>query len=116
MLVRIPATGTDWAGRLPPVPGGRVLTVSVGDPALLGVPADDLVSAGYRIVGLVPGGTATMRVDVLVPAALRTGEVAWWRALLAGAERVFDLRMGPVQHVLGPELAAHLAGRSAGHD
>jgi hypothetical protein len=114
VLVRVAAPDRGWAGRLPPVPGGRTLTVTVGHPGLLPVPVDDLVSGGYRIVGVASERRPVGRtVDVLVPGELRGGEPGFWRALLASSERVFDLRHGPVQQVLAAELDVHLRALAA---
>jgi hypothetical protein len=109
VLVRMTAPDRTWARQLPPVPRDRTLTVTVGHPALLPVPVDDLVSGGYRIVGVASEQRPVGRnVDVLVPGDLRASEPAWWSELLRGAERVFDLRHGPVQRVLAAELELHL--------
>ena len=109
VLVRIRASGPQWAARLPAVPARDVLTVTVGHPDLLPVPVDDLIAGGYRIVGVAsaerPFGAC---VDVLVPADLRERCPAWWQQLGQVADRVFDLRMGPVLSVLGEELELHL--------
>lgn len=108
VLVRLPAHGRGWVDTLPPVPDGTSLTVTVGHPDLLPVADDALARAGYRVVGVAsehrPIGLA---VDVLVPASVRASEPQWWLDVLARADRVFDLRMGPVQHVLAAELAMH---------
>jgi hypothetical protein len=45
---------------------------------------------------------------VLVPGDLRHAHPRWWASLHALAERVFDLRHGPVQQVLAAELDLHL--------
>ncbi len=111
VLVRLRAQGPDWATRLPPAPAGQVLTVTVGHPSLVPVPVDDLVTGGYRIVGVAsserPFGAC---VDVLVPGSVREQAPDWWADMTTVAERIFDLRMGPVWTVLGPELELHLAG------
>lgn len=87
-----------------------MLTVTVGTSALLPVPVDDLVDNGYRVVGAAAGGRGIgPTVDVLVPADLRREHPAWWRELLTDAERVFDLRLGPVLEVLANELELHRA-------
>jgi hypothetical protein len=109
VLVRVAAADRSWARRLPPVPAGCVLTVTVGHPDLLPVPVDDLVGGGYRIVGVAADHRPVgWTVDLLVPAEVRAAHPAWWQQLLAGAERVFDLRLGPVQRVLAAELDLHL--------
>lgn len=110
VLVRLPATDRGWAADLPPVPGGQVLTVTVGHPDLLPVPVDDLVRGGYRVVGVASDHRPVGRnVDVLVPGALRERSPAWFRSMVSRAERVFDLRLGPVLRVLAAELELHLS-------
>lgn len=110
VLVRLRADGTDWASRLPIAPTHQVLTVTVGDPSLLPVPVDDLITAGYRIVGVASSDQSFGAcVDVLVPAELRERAPEWWAEISRLADRIFDLRMGPVWHVLGNELELHLA-------
>ena len=109
LLVRVPAADRTWAASLPPVPGRWTLTVTVGHASLLPVPVDDLVGAGYRLAGVAPQHASIgLIVDILVPAALRERHPAWWRSLVTRADRVFDLRHGPVLHVLGSEIALHL--------
>jgi hypothetical protein len=114
VLVRLAALDRTWATALPRVPDGRVLTVTVGHPDLVPVPADDLTAAGYRIAGVAsarrPVGST---IDVLVPHDLRVRHPGWWRALAQHAIRIFDLRMGPVRVVLAAELELHLR---AAHD
>lgn len=112
VLVRVRADGPSWIDRVPAVPAGHVVTVSVSDPTLRGVASEDLLRCGYRIVGVHPWRAATdghAAVDLLVTAPLVEAAPAWWRALLAVADRAFDLRLGPVQRVLGQEIALHLA-------
>lgn len=112
VLVRVRADSASWISRVPPVPAGELVTVSVSDPALREVPTAELLRSGYRIVGVHPWRAATDAhgaVDLLVTAPLVEQHPAWWRALLAVADRAFDLRLGPVQQVLGQEIALHLA-------
>jgi hypothetical protein len=109
VLVRLAARDRSWAASLPPVPEDRVLTVTVGHPDLVPVPADDLVGAGYRIAGVASARRPVgFTIDVLVPRDLRCGHPAWWRALARQSLRIFDLRMGPVRVVLAAELELHL--------
>jgi hypothetical protein len=112
VLVRTRADGPDWIDRLPAVPAGRHVTVSVSHPDLRAVPAHLLLQRGYRIVGVHPWRAATDghgSVDLLVHANLIESAPAWWQTLVAVADRAFDLRLGPVQRVLGDEIALHLA-------
>jgi hypothetical protein len=109
VIVRLRAPDRHWISELPPVPGSGTLTVTVGRADLLPVPVEELMSRGYRLVGVAaehrPIGPT---VDVLVPAGLREAEPQWWRQLAPLAERVFDLRMGPVRLVLAAEIAVHV--------
>ena len=115
VLVRVTARDHTWPRQLPAVPGDAVLTVTVGHPDLLPVAVDDLVSGGYRIAGVASEHRPVGRnVDVLVPADLRTRYPDWWQALAGNAERVFDLRLGPVLRVLAAELDLHLRALAAG--
>ncbi len=115
VLVRLPVTDRHWPDILPPVPGGEVLTITVGHPGLLPTGEQELIAAGYRIVGVHSSRRATAgtgsasgaSIDVLVPGPLRDTHPRWWRQLAASAERIFDLRLGPVQMVLGSQLARH---------
>ena len=111
VLVRVRADGPAWIHRVPPVPSGHLVTVSVSDAALREVPGADLLRCGYRIVGVHPWRAATDghgAVDLLVTAPLIEAHPAWWQGVVAVADRAFDLRLGPVQRVLGQEIALHL--------
>lgn len=108
LLVRVAVSDRGWARTLPVVPGGRTLTVTVGQADLAPVPADDLVASGYRIVGVASDHRPLGRlVDVCVPPDLREDHPTWWRSLAERAERIFDPRLGPVARVLAAELALH---------
>lgn len=111
VLVRVRADTPAWIDRLPVVPGRGIVTVSVSDPTLREVPSAALERGGYRIVGVHPWRPATDghgSVDLLVTSLLIETHPAWWRDLLRIADRAFDLRLGPVQRVLGQEIVLHL--------
>lgn len=111
VLVRVRADSPSWIHRVPAVPHGDTVTVSVSDASLREVTSADLLERGYRIVGVHPWRAATDghgAVDLLVTAALIDRAPAWWQRLLGVADRAFDLRLGPVQRVLGQEIALHL--------
>ena len=114
LLVRVTATGPAWVGSLPEVPAGAEVTVTLGRPELLPVDTGAVRSRGYRIVGTAsatrPIGDV---VDLLVPSELRSGAPGWWAQLRDGAERVFDLALGPVQRMLHAELALHVHALTA---
>lgn len=107
VLLRLPVVDRGWPSQLPAPPRGTRVTVTVGQAELLPDPAD-ASDRGYLVVGAAsdarPIGAV---VDVLVPRALQEDAPAWWQDLLARAHRAFDLRLGPVQQVLGAELALH---------
>jgi hypothetical protein len=107
-LVRVLATGGEWIHRLPDVPDGREVTVAIGTTAHREVADLDLLRSGYRIVGPQPQSHLPRGVELLVTADLMTEHPRWWRALLEQADAAFDLRLGPVQRVMGTHLTPHL--------
>lgn len=115
VLVRVFAHGLSWARSLPVVPDGRTVTATVSSPRLARVPADDLVSHGYRVAGVSssrPRGAGDV-VDLLVPRGLQLDHPGWFRELLERADRAFDCDLGPVRRLLGPELALHAGAGDA---
>lgn len=109
VLLRLPVDGRDWPSTLPVVPEGGQVTVTVGHPDL--VPADPAPARtrGYHVVGAASESRPLGSVaDLLITAELREAAPGWWDTLLRRASRVFDLRLGPVQHVLSAELALHV--------
>jgi hypothetical protein len=117
VLVRLPVQDGAWGSALPRVPAGWTLTVSLGHPALLPIPRDELRARGYEVVGVATDRAPVGRsVDVLVPGALRSAEPHWWEELGHRASRIFDLRMGPVLALLSSQLALHERGDPAPHE
>ena len=108
-LVRVQCEDASWIGRLPPVPGPDTVTVSVGRAEQAQVSDADLARTGYRIVGSQPTTSLPSAVELLVPGALMADHPAWWSRLLGVADQAFDLRLGPVQLVMGNHLPVHLA-------
>lgn len=106
-LVRIRCTDAGWIRMLPAVPGGATVTVATATAAQRRVDDAALARSGYRIVGPQPRSGMPQAVELLVPARLMAAEPAWWSAVLAVADRAYDLRMGPVQAVLGRHLDPH---------
>lgn len=109
LLVRVPAASSAWPRTLPAVPAGATVTVTLGRATLLPDDGDGLVGSGYRVAGVAadhrPLGDV---VDLLVTPALREAEPAWWAEVRGRADRVFDLRFGPVAALLAAEIALHL--------
>lgn len=114
--MRVPAEDGSWARLLPPLPTGASVTVTVSSTALRNVPADDLVSSGYRIAGVVDDPSAHGRgpaVLVLVLSELQQQHPTWFRALLGAAERALPCDLGPVQRAYATALTAHATARAA---
>lgn len=107
VLVRVVATEADWVRGLPNVPAGSRVGVTVGDAGLRGC-EDELAMRGYDLIAVVPGRRPGEHADLMVPSALRDEHPRWFSSLLLVAERVFDLRFGPVHVALHDELVAHL--------
>jgi hypothetical protein len=106
--VRVDASDPTWSVGLPHAPHPWGPTVSI-----LGERRDresaDLARRGYRLVGIGPARAGADRTaDLLVPEALRDEAPQWWRPVLLLAQRVFDLRMGPVVWALEEVLRVHL--------
>lgn len=111
VLVRLPAADRHWPALLPTVETGEMLTVTVGHVSLLPVSTDDLSDRGYRIVGVAAADRPIGRcVGILVPHDLRVRDPEWFGVLVRRAERVFDLRHGPVLRLLAAEIERHLQG------
>lgn len=107
VLVRVGAGESDWATGLPQVPDGLRVSMTVGDPTLL-ADEEECAHRGYDLIGVVPGRQPGRHADVLVVAADRDAHPRWFAGLLLVADRVFDLRFGPVHAALHDELVAHL--------
>lgn len=108
-LVRLQADEEAWAERIPPVPEGHVVTVSFLDAETALVHADALGLLGYRVVGVRSHPRAEAAgADFLVRQSVLEAHPTWWRALLAQADRAYNLAIGPVAASLADVLDAHL--------
>jgi hypothetical protein len=110
VVVRVHADGPGWVLALPPLPGRARLGITVGEDGLA-ASSDELAARGYDLLAVVAGRRPGPHADVLVPSDLREAQPRWFAALMLPAERVFDLRFGPVHVALRDELAVHLAER-----
>jgi hypothetical protein len=110
VVVRLPASESGWVRALPPLPGRARLGITVGEDRLLADRAT-LAERGYDLLAVVAGRRPGPHADVLVPGDLRAAQPRWFSALMLPAERVFDLRFGPVHVALRDELAVHLSDR-----
>lgn len=107
-IVRLIGAGSAWLERLPGVPRPHILTVTITEPSQRDVASTLLEERGYRIAGQVRADAA--HIDVLVPIAIAQSERDFFVALLAVGDKAFDLRLGPVQRLLGPAIAGHRLG------
>jgi len=110
VVVRLRADEDSWVRALPPMPGRARLGITVGEERLLSA-RDALAERGYDLLAVVEGRRPGAHADVLVPGDLREAQPRWFAALMLPAERVFDLRFGPVHVALRDELAVHLMER-----
>jgi hypothetical protein len=109
VLVRVAIVDALWVLGLPPAPGGERIGVTVGRADLVNETVRAALSdRGYDLIAVVEGRRPGPHADLLVPASLRTEHPRWFAALLLVAQRVFDLRFGPVHVALHDELLAHL--------
>lgn len=105
--MRIGARDRDWPELLPITPKNLRLTVTLGHPKLCPI-TDTAETRGYTVVGVASGHRPIGAcVDVWLPQFVLTRHADWVREFRSLAERVFDLRLGPVRFALGPELAMH---------
>jgi hypothetical protein len=110
VVVRLRADEPAWVLALPPMPGRARLGITLGDASLRSA-HDALADRGYDLLAVVAGRRPGLHADVLVTADLREAQPRWFAALMLPAERVFDLRFGPVHVALRDELAVHLTQR-----
>ncbi len=107
-LVVVAVDGARWAEGLPPVPGGRDVTVAFSSADASAEHAEAVVLLGYRVVGVRDGGAGPPAAEFLVPRAVVEEHPAWWRGLTDHAAQVFSLAFGPVRRSIAPALAVHI--------
>lgn len=112
--MRIGARDRDWPLLLPAAPKNVRLTVTLGHPKLC--PLDTVAQErGYTVVGVAAGHRPIGAcVDVWLPPAVLTRHADWVGSFRDLADRVFDLRLGPVRFALADELAMHAKAASVG--
>lgn len=116
LCVEIAIADGAWVERLPPVPGGRraiPVTLSFDDLELAARDRTAVTDLGYLTIGTAGVGHVTDVAHLLVVTAAADDHPRWWRTLLDLADRVYDLRFGPVQMALRDVLALHLAQRGS---
>lgn len=111
-VVRLRAEGVSWAERLPALPEGHVVTLSVSPPTL--VDPSTLASRGYRFVGAGPPPLARASAciaDLVISEELIAADPSTWASLRGAALRVFPLANGPVAKLFASLVTAHGASR-----
>lgn len=109
LVVRIDASTADWPRRLPAVPPGTTVTMTVSSSDLV-ADADLLCTRGYVLVDVVPAPLLDgddLVVDLVVPCGLADDWPGWWAAVTAVASGVFAAAHGPVSRVFADLLTAH---------
>jgi hypothetical protein len=110
LCVEIAIQDGAWLDRLPPAPGGAEatpFTLSFDDLELAARDRTAVTDLGYLVVGTGRVGHVTDVAHLLVPHEAAERHPRWWRALLAGASRVYDMQFGPVRMALREVLAVH---------
>jgi hypothetical protein len=111
LCVEVAVADASWMDDLPPAPVTAPITVTFDDAGLAGRDADAIEELGYRYAGIAPVHHAHQVAHVTVTWDLVARHPRWWRALLAVAQRVYDLRFGPVQQALREVLDVHATAR-----
>lgn len=108
-LLRLHIEGVEWADEVPPVPTGRVVTVSLRSPDRMR-DRGALEELGYTVVSARPvSASVEATADFLVARMMPPAHPRWWRTLAALAVKSYDLSCGPVQVALADVLKPHLA-------
>lgn len=113
-LLRCILDSDRWAESLPPVPVGRLVTLSFTSAAAQVEHAEACQLLGYTLVGVPPERQeAPVSVaDLLVAQDVIDAHPTWWRALATHADRVYSLAHGPAVALLREVLEPHLAARA----
>lgn len=110
-LLRCILDSDRWAESLPPVPSGRLVTLSFTSSAALVEHGEACELLGFRVVGRPTDdpGAAVSVADLLVTQDVIDRHPTWWRALATHADRVYSLAHGPAVALLRTVLDPHLA-------
>lgn len=106
------AVDAAWPDRLPAVPPGHLVSVTVSTPSMA-ARWPEIEARGYRFAGevaaplLVRATEVTDVVDIVVDQSLIDEDPLWWRSLARHAWHTFPLAFGPVLHVFSDVLDVH---------
>ena len=111
VILRLRTGGDGWAEDIPPAPPHHLVTVTFTTLDARALHADAIDLLGYRVAGIrpCPFGEPYSYADLLVPPDLAESRIRWWYAISERADRVFNVRAGPVAMVFADVLAAHRA-------
>jgi hypothetical protein len=112
LCVEVRVDNAAWIEDLPPAPANRHITVSFDSARFVARDQRAVEQLGYTGVGVGAVSHVHDVAHLLVPLDAVHGHPRWWRALLDLAQRVYDLRFGPVQLALREVLATHHHGGS----
>jgi hypothetical protein len=107
LCVEVCVTDAAWIEDLPPAPANRHITMSFDSARFVARDQRAVQQLGYVGVGVGAVGHVRDVAHLLVSLEIVNGHPRWWRALLDLAQRVYDLRFGPVQLALRDVLARH---------
>jgi hypothetical protein len=107
LCVEVCVEDATWIEDLPPTPANRHITLSFDSARFVARDQQTVEQLGYVSVGVGTVGHVRDVAHLLVPVEIVNDHPRWWRALLDLAQRVYDLRFGPVQLALRDVLARH---------
>jgi hypothetical protein len=107
LCVEVRVEKPTWIEDLPPAPANRRISVSFDSARYVARDRAAVEQLGYLSVGVGAAPHVRDVAHLLVSLDVVRGHPRWWRALLDLAQRVYDLRFGPVQVALRDVLAKH---------
>jgi hypothetical protein len=107
LCVEVCVEDATWLEDLPPAPADHHISVSFDSARFVARDQQAVEELGYRCVGVGVVGHTGDVAHLLVPLHIVEAHTRWWRALIDLAQRVYDLRFGPVQLALRDVLARH---------
>ena len=98
-----------WAESLPPVPQGRVVTVSFASGTVADEHCDALELLGYRVVDIaaIPDLPISRVADFLLTSDVIDEHPTYWRSMAEQGTRVYHLALGPAAAAVAEIVAGH---------
>lgn len=107
LCVEVCVEDATWIEDLPPVPADHHVSVSFDSSASVARDRRAVEELGYVCVGVGAVRHVSDVAHLLVAPDIVEAHTRWWRTMLDLAQRVYDLRFGPVQMALRDVLVAH---------